>query len=144
MREFLVLLIILITACSPTQLRQGIKGQVFWVAGNQMPGPGAMKRSNHGIQRELYVYELTTLEQATLSSDGFFSNIQTKLVTKISTKADGTFKLRLPTGEYSLFVKEDKGMFANHFDQNNAINPIIIKQKRFAWLPITVDYQAAY
>ncbi|MCB0493010.1 MAG: carboxypeptidase regulatory-like domain-containing protein [Cyclobacteriaceae bacterium] len=144
MREFLVLLIILLTACSPTQPKQGVKGQVFWLAGNQMPGPGSTKSSDHGIQRELYVYELTTLEQATLSSDGFFTNIRTKLVTKISTKANGTFKLRLPVGEYSLFVKEDKGLFANHFDQNNAINPIIIKQKEFAWLPITVDYQASY
>ncbi|MFZ1808587.1 MAG: carboxypeptidase regulatory-like domain-containing protein [Cyclobacteriaceae bacterium] len=144
MREFLVLLIILLSACSSTQPRQGIKGQVLWVSGNQMPGPGSKKSSNHGVQRELHIYELTTIKEATMSSDGFFSGIKTKLVSTVTTKADGTFKLRLPVGEYSIFVKEDKGLFASRFDKNNAINPIIIKQKEFAWLPITVDYQAAY
>ncbi|MEQ9415630.1 MAG: carboxypeptidase regulatory-like domain-containing protein [Cyclobacteriaceae bacterium] len=143
MREFLVLLILLLSACSTTKPRQGIKGQVLWASGNQMPGPGAGQPSNYGVQRELHVYELTSLKEVTMS-DGFFSDIKTKLVTIVTTKKDGTFKLRLPTGEYSIFVKEDKGLFANRFDQNSAINPTRINEKEFVWLPITVDYQAAY
>lgn len=144
MREFLILLIFLLSACSSTQPKQGLKGQVLWVSGNQMPGPGSKKSSNNGVQRELHVYELTTIQEATLSPDGFFSGIQTKLIAIVTTKEDGTFTLRLPAGEYSIFVKEDNGLYANRFDQNNSINPIIIKEKEFAWLPITIDYQATY
>ncbi|HRK53172.1 MAG TPA: carboxypeptidase regulatory-like domain-containing protein [Cyclobacteriaceae bacterium] len=144
MREFLILLIILLSACSSMQPRQGIKGQVLWASGNQMPGPGSKKSSNYGVQRELHVYELTTIKEVTMSSDGFFSGIKTKLVTIVTTQEDGTFTLHLPAGEYSIFVKEDNGLYANRFDQNNSINPIIIKEKEFAWLPITINYQATY
>lgn len=145
MRRYTTLLLIVLSfACSSYQQRQGIKGQVFWVSGNQLPGPDANRTAHYGVQRELYIHELTTLKQVTMSPDGFFSNIKTKLVAQISTNPDGSFKIRLPPGEYSVFVKEEEGFYANLFDKNNAINPVFVKEKQYAWLPITVDYQAAY
>lgn len=145
MRKFLVLpIIIILSACSSVQLRQGIEGQIFWVSGNQMPGPDTRKPSPNGIQRELHIYELTTIEETSLSAEGFFSDIKTKLVAVVSTKEDGSFKLRLPPGKYSIFVKEEAGLFANLFDTNNVINPIVVEDKQYAWLTIKVNYQAAY
>jgi len=126
------------------QPNQGIKGQVLWISGNQMPQPDAMKPGRNGVQRELHVYELTTIDQASRSPEGLFTDIKTRLITKIVTKKDGSFKLRLPPGQYTLFVKEENGLFANRFDQNNAISPVIVSQKQFTWLPIKVDYKAAY
>ena len=76
--------------------------------------------------------------------NGFFKDIQTPLVTKVLSKPDGSFKLRLPPGKYSVFVKEEDGLFANLFDKNNAINPVTVKEKQYSWLPINVDYKAAY
>ncbi len=140
----LFLLAVILSTCSTTLPKQGIKGQVLWVSGNQLPGPDSKRTAHYGVQRELHIYELTTTHQATMSPEGFFSNIKTKLVTVVTTKADGSFKLRLPAGKYSVFVKEDKGLFANHFDENNAINLITVKEKQFTWLPISIDYQAAY
>ncbi len=139
-----LILAVLSVACSTYQMRQGIKGQVFWVSGNQLPGPDANRMAHYGVQRELYIHELTTLQEVTRSPEGFFSNVKTKLVAQISTNPDGSFKIRLPPGEYSIFVMEKEGLYANLFDKNNAINPVYIKEKQYAWLPITVDYQAAY
>ena len=138
-----ILFVAVIIACTATQQKQGIKGQVFWIAGNQLPGPDATKSAHYGVQRELYIYELTHLSQVT-AKDGFFFDIQTKLISQITTKADGSFLLRLPPGKYSLFVKEEAGLYANLFDENNAINPVTVKERQYAWMPITVDYEAAY
>lgn len=142
-RSFILLCLISLS-CSSTQQRQGIKGQVFWISGNLMPGLENPRSIHAGIQREIFVYQLTTLEQATLMENGFFKDIQTPLVTKVLSKPDGSFKLRLPPGKYSVFVKEEDGLFANLFDKNNAINPVTVKEKQYSWLPINVDYKAAY
>lgn len=143
-RSFILLYIVIASSCAATLNRQGIKGQVLWVSGNQLPGPDANRSAHAGIKRELYIYELTSMSQVSQNPDGFFENIKTKLVTTITTYSDGSFKLKLPPGDYSVFVKEENGLFANRFDKNNTINPVAVKERQYAWLPITVDYQAAY
>lgn len=76
--------------------------------------------------------------------NGFFKDIATPLVTSLITNPDGSFKLKLPPGKYSVFVKEDDGLFANLFDKDNSINPVVVKERQYSWLPITVDYNATY
>ncbi len=145
MRKYILLLPLFIAfGCNSSQPREGIKGQVFWISGNQLPGPEDNRSAHYGIQREIHIYELTTLKDVTLTPEGFFSDIKTNLVTSLTTKPDGSFKVRLPPGKYSIFVQESAGLYANLFDKNNAINPVVVKEKQYAWLPITVDYQAAY
>lgn len=144
MGRLFILLCLISWSCASTQQRQGIKGQVFWISGNHLPGLENPRSVHTGIQRELYVYQLTTLNQATQFENGFFKDIETTLVTTTLTKRDGSFKLRLPPGKYSVFVKENEGLFANLFDKHNAINPITVKQKEYSWLPINVDYKAVY
>jgi hypothetical protein len=123
--------------------KQGIKGQIYWISGNQMPGPETKSSPQQGVQREVYVYELTYVKDC--KQDGlFFTSIPTHLVTQRVSNPDGTFKVKLLPGKYSVFVKEPKGLFANLFDQNNAINPIIVKEKNYAWITIAIDYEAAY
>lgn len=144
MRGFAILLLVLNFSCVATQPQQGIKGQVFWISGNQLPGPDAVKSAHYGVQREVHIYELTTLQDATMSSDGFFTDIKTRHITTITTKADGSFMIKLPSGDYSVFVKEAAGLYANLFNKNNAINPVAVKDGQYTWLPISIDYEAAY
>lgn len=143
-RSILLLSVVIAGSCASTQNRQGIKGQVLWVSGNQLPGPDANRSAHYGMKRELHIYEVTTLSQGSQNSNGFFENIQTRLVTTVVTRKDGSFQLKLPPGDYSVFVNEEGGLFANRFDKNNAINPVAVKERQYTWLPITVDYQAAY
>lgn len=145
MRECFFLFILGIsTACSSTQPLQGVKGQVFWISGNQMPGPEANRSAQYGVQREIHIYEKTTIQEATMSADGFFTDIQTRLVTTITSKANGSYKIKLPAGQYSIFIKEPNGLYANLFDKDNTINLVVVKENQYTWLPITIDYQAAY
>lgn len=124
--------------------QQGICGKVSWVEGNQMPGPGPHARPKaKGIAREIHIYEAATLQQA-VRENGFYKDIKTTLVAKTTSKADGSYKVKLPPGRYSVFTKESNGLFANLFDQTGAINPVTVEAGKFTILDISVNYKAAY
>jgi hypothetical protein len=123
--------------------RQGIRGEVFWVGGNQMPGPGKPATARLGIKREIYIHKVTTVENENQTGP-FFADLKSELVTKLLSREDGSFKVKLPPGEYSIFVKEPKGMFANLINGKGKINPVTVQAKRFTWISITVDYEAVY
>lgn len=123
--------------------KQGLQGQVFWVSGNQMPGPEAVLSPNQGAVREVLIYDLTNTTDATQVGP-FFRDIKTRLVAITQSKPDGTFKIKLPVGTYSVFTKERNGLYANLFDGKGFINPVTIKAGQYAWKTITIDYEAAY
>ena len=123
-------------ASNAQSLKQGIQGQVF-----QLPSSAdSLAKSNPdaGVQREVHIYELTTLDQAT-HENGIFKSVPTAKVMSVQTKIDGSFKVRLQPGVYSVFVQEPDGLFANLFQQNR-INPVVVKPKQFTWVTITIDY----
>jgi hypothetical protein len=123
--------------------KQGLQGQVFWVSGNQMPGPDAVLSPNQGAVRDVLIYELTLVSDATQIGP-FFRDIKTRLVATTTSKADGTFKIKLPAGSYSVFTREKNGLYANLFDGKGYINPVYIKTGQYAWRTITIDYDAVY
>jgi hypothetical protein len=117
-------------------LKQGIQGQVF-----QLPTSAdslAKENPEAGVQREVHIYELTTLDQ-TSHENGIFRSIPTQKVLSITTRADGRFKVKLPPGTYSVFVQEPGGLFANLFQQNR-INPVVVKPRQYTWISITIEY----
>ncbi|MBL7866301.1 MAG: carboxypeptidase regulatory-like domain-containing protein, partial [Cyclobacteriaceae bacterium] len=133
----------LLLSLSATGQKQGLQGQVFWVSGNQMPGPDAVLSPNQGAVREVLIYEITNITDATQIGP-FFRDIKTRLVATTTSKPDGTFKVKLPIGSYSVFTREKNGLYANLFDGKGFINPVTIKEGQYAWKTITIDYDAAY
>ena len=123
--------------------KEGIQGQVFWVSGNQMPGPGKSIPPQQGVTREIVVYKAATLQDVE-QKDLFFTSVKTELVTKAVSKSDGSFKIKLPPGRYSVFTQEQKGLFANIIDQNGCVSCVEVHPKKYSWVAITVDYEAAY
>jgi len=108
-----------------------------------MPGPNKPAIQPTGIQREIWIYEVVSIDD--VKSDGvFFSYIPTQVVKKLKCNSNGRFKVKLPPGEYSLFVKEEKGLFANQFDSQNRINCVVVKPKEFTEITILINYEAAY
>jgi hypothetical protein len=138
-----ILFLIVVHSTITCAQKQGIKGQVFWLSGNQMPGPGAQRPAQQGIIREIHIYKIATTNDVVIENN-YYSQVKTDLVAKVVSGTDGYFKVRLPPGEYSVFTMEPKGLFANMFDVNSRINPVIVKPKKFSWVTITVDYEAAY
>jgi len=108
-----------------------------------MPGPESVLSPNQGAIREILIYELTGFDDVTVVGP-FFRDIKTKMIATVQSNADGTFKIKLPPGSYSVFTKEKNGLYANLFDENKNINPVTIKASQYTWKTITVDYEAAY
>lgn len=141
--KYIFLLLLTLASMASVAQKQGLKGQVFWVSGNQMPGPEVVLSPNQGAVREIVIYELTSFKDATQVGP-FFRDIKTKMVASIISKPDGTFKIKLMPGSYSVFTKEKNGLYANLFDDKNNINPVTIRDGEYAWKTITIDYDAAY
>jgi len=139
---FYLILIFILTCCGSLN-KQGIVGQLDWVTGNQMPGPDKIPVARQGVVREVQIYEL--LSQSDVESDGvFIKKVNKPLVKTVVSDSNGKFKVSLPTGSYSILIKETNGLFANQFDHNNNIQPVIVKEKRFSEVTITINYEAAY
>ncbi len=141
--KYLFALIFVASALTAFSQKQGLHGQVFWVSGNQMPGPESILSPNQGTSREILVYEITGIKDVTQVGP-FFRDVKTKLVATVQSKTDGSFKVKLLPGAYSIFTKEKNGLYANLFDEKNNINPVVVKAGQYAWKTITVDYDAAY
>lgn len=141
--RFLTCLLLLGSIVTASAQKQGLQGQVFWVSGNQMPGPEAKLSPNQGAVREVLIYELTTFKDCTMVGP-FFRDIKTRFVTSVTSAEDGTFKVKLMPGAYSVFTRERNGLYANLFDEKSNINPVTVKAGHYAWLTITIDYEAAY
>lgn len=108
-----------------------------------MSGPSKTIAPPLGVTREISIYRATYLKDAQ-QDDQFFSELTTELVTKLWSKEDGTFKVKLPPGEYSVFTRESKGLYAGVIDKNGCINCVIVKPKKYSWVAITIDYDVPY
>jgi hypothetical protein len=136
----------IVTVCALTSSysqHQGVCGKVLWVEGNQMPGPGMERAKPPGIIREVYIYEAVTTDQCK-EENGFYSDISKPLIARIKSKKDGSFRVKLKPGIYSVFVKEKEGLWAPIFDGQGRINPITVSEKNWTTLIFEVNYEAAY
>jgi hypothetical protein len=140
--------IILIYTAAPAQKKkvtQGITGQVLWKAGNLMPGPGVKPSKGSPAVREIYIYELTSNKQTEAAEEtGFYRKINSKLIKKVKSDKKGLFSVSLPAGYYSLFTKEEKGFYANLFDDAMNINPVQIRKGKWDTFDFVIDYAAVY
>lgn len=123
---------------------QGICGTVIFKSGNHQPGPNKPGASGRPVQRELLVYELTNLGQVEAGDDGFYNRINRKLIKTAKSDRNGKFCISLPVGQYSLFVREEKGLYANLSDGQGNIFPIDIKKNRKSTSTIEITYAAVF
>lgn len=147
---FILLCLGLALGCkSPKEKTQGIHGQLFWVEGNLMPqaseeGTGPTERNlRQGVQRTVKIHSLTHIDQLSIG-DYLIGNIQTPEISSFETDPDGSFRIELPIGKYSLFTLEQDGFFANIFDSENHINPVEVKAGEWSRFDIIINYKAVY
>lgn len=125
--------------------KEGLKGKIYRVQGNQMPAPGEPSTLPQPFQTTLYIYELTNMAQVKRASEAsFYTAINTKLVKEIRPDKKGSFKVKLPPGQYSLFVKKDDLFYANIFDDKNNIAPVTVEKGKYTTVEVKADYGAVY
>jgi hypothetical protein len=124
---------------------QGIEGYIYRISGNHMPSPGVKPARPKGIKTTLYIYPVTNLNQVSRQGNSsFYMSIQTKLIRKVKSDTSGYFNVKLPTGEYSLFVKVDSLYYSNLFDGKNNIFPVNVLPNKMTRVEFKMDHDAVY
>ena len=125
--------------------REGIKGNIYRVSGNRMPSPGEPLPAPQPLATTLYIYELTNISQVKKADKGsFYTTVSTKLIKEVKADKKGRFKVKLPPGQYSLFIKKDALFYANIFDDKNNLYPITVEKGRYTTVDVKADYGAVY
>lgn len=144
----LLLLPLVVVFCSYTCFfgrKEGLKGHIYRVQGNQMPAPGEPSTRPQPFQTTLYIYELTNASQVKNAKEAsFYTAINTKLVKEVRPDKKGAFKVKLPPGQYSLFVKKDDLFYANIYDEKNNISPVTVIKGKYSIIEVKADYGAVY
>jgi hypothetical protein len=140
---------------------QGITGFVYTISGNQMPMktilpsgkpsilPDGKKTGDSsklkGIQSTIYIYTPTTIQQVIPSNaSSLYTAINTPLVATVLTDSSGSFRITLPVGDYSLFLKLGDQFYANNFNQFNQIALVHVEAGRFTAVKLTLNNGATY
>ncbi|MEZ4973978.1 MAG: hypothetical protein R2820_11755 [Cyclobacteriaceae bacterium] len=140
--KYNLFLISIITLSIPSFAQKtGVAGQLYW---NQPES-----NSDHldktipysGIPLEIFVHELTTLAEVDLD-DNKISKIYTPLVKREFAKWNGAFKIKLPPGQYSIFVFYKNHYFGNLQDRKGNLSPAFVEYKKKSWVTITIDYSS--
>jgi hypothetical protein len=124
--------------------RQGLKGHVYLVSGNQMPSPDAPRTGTTGMKTTLYIYELTNTSQTDQEQGAFYRSITSRLVKEVNTDENGYFKVKLKPGRYSLFVKKGSLFYSNIYDEHSNIHPVEVNKGDWTEVNFKADYDAAY
>jgi hypothetical protein len=127
------------------EIKQGIKGLIFEVSGNQMPSPGKGVPIRKGVQREFGIFKLSRLDLAARGkADCFFKSTGTPLVKRARSEKDGCFALSLPPGKYSIFVREKGQWYANSFGGEGEICPFEVFPDSLSQLDFRINHGAWY
>ncbi len=124
--------------------KQGVAGHIVFRQG-QFDQQGKLVGNGRvmAVQRELYIFEATSFQEAEISTGSFIKLIHTKLIDSIKSDKDGYFQLPLKPGMYSVFVKENE-QYYSPLNDDGWFSPIIITKDSLTEMEFTIDYLAKY
>ena len=106
-------------------VKQGIRGCVYLIKGNQMPGPRSIVQSPRGISAAVYIFPLVNLSQAEQGkSASFYKAIHARPVKVAEADSTGYFEASLDTGVYSVFIKVGEYYYSGVRDQFDNLSPV--------------------
>lgn len=120
-----------------------LQGHIYYVSGNQMPGPGKTPGKSRGVKRDIFIYQPTTSTGVT-GQMPLFSKISTRLVARTQSNASGYYQVKLPAGKYSVFIREEGGYFAAEADGEGHLNPVTISAGKAITKDFNITLNAAY
>lgn len=126
-----------------TDMPQGISGTVLLETGNRMPSPGAPPPKPQGVKREVLIYKVVTLEEVG-ERGPIFKSVPGEPVASVTADEQGKFSVGLPPGTYSLFTKEEEGLFANSFDGQGRVFAVDVIEGKYSNIKVVINYNAAY
>ncbi|HEY9561503.1 MAG TPA: hypothetical protein VIR29_12035 [Anseongella sp.] len=125
-------------------IEQGVSGTLLFQEGSCGPVLDTLQCETYPVTRTIRIYELTTREDTKPDEGAFFSEVHTKLVTKVESDKDGFFQVKLKPGKYSMFIEEDGRLYANLTGRNGEILASTVDS---GWVTLTnpeITWKAVY
>lgn len=123
---------------------QGVEGVVQLMKGDFMPGPQPPPGTVTPVSRKIYFHKPATAKQSQPAQTGFYRKILTPLVAQGKSGADGRFRVELPPGTYTMVVEESGALYANRFDGQGTIYPVVVKPGKFTHVEFHLDAQTTW
>jgi hypothetical protein len=127
--------------------KQGICGLVREKRGNYMPSPDSPRQNPDGspVVRDVLIFPLLNKSQVEEGENGFINSVgDAKPVKIIKSGKDGKFCVSLPVGQYTVMVREPKGLYANLFDSQNNIFPVRVQKNKTISITVDISHQAVF
>jgi len=128
-----------------TQKLIEVTGEVWWMEGDFMPRIGDPPP---GIRtpaaREVYFYPALHISDINGEMGPLFGKVQGQPVAVAKSNDNGKFSIMLPAGTYSVFTKETDGLFANRFDGDGIVNPLVVTAGQSCSMRIDINYLATF
>jgi hypothetical protein len=126
---------------------QGICGTVVVKRGNYMPSPDSPQPNPNGVpaEREVLIFPLLNMSQVDSEDNEFINSVRdAKPVKTVKSGKNGAFCVSLPVGQYSVIVREPKGLYANLFDSKNNIFPVSVGKGKKVKITVEITHQAVF
>ena len=120
--------------------QQGIEGIVQRAEGNHMPSPKFRPGPPSGVRATVCIFGLTNESQVTKTgTPGSYSAVHTRLFRQTDTDDSGHFRVILPPGTYSVFIKKGPLFYATRRDEKNNIAPVEVLPGKMARVECRVE-----
>lgn len=128
----------------PLTITQGIAGVVCYWRGDFMPSPDGASGTIRPAQRTLEVHAATRDVDLKRSADAtYIDSVSTPKIATIQSTADGRFEVSLPPGTYSLFVHEPNGLYANRWNDEGILFPVVVESGAVTRVQFDIDHESA-
>lgn len=127
--------------------KQGICGVVREKRGNYMPSPDSPRPNPDGapVERDVLIFPLLNKSQIEAGENGFINSVgAAKPVKTVKSGKDGKFCVSLPVGQYTVMVREEKGLYANLSDSKNNIFPVSVQKNKSVTVTVDITHQAVF
>lgn len=128
-------------------IKQGICGVVREKHGNYMPSPDSPRQNPDGtpIERDVLIFPLLNRNQVEAGENGFINSVgDAKPVKTVRSGKNGKFCVSLPVGQYTVMVREEKGLYANLSDSKNNIFPVNVQKNKSVTVTVDITHQAVF
>lgn len=127
--------------------KQGICGVVREKRGNYMPSPDSPRQNPDGtpVERDVLIFPLLNRSQIEAGENGFINSVgDAKPIKTVKSGKDGKFCVSLPVGQYTVMVREEKGLYANLSDSKNNIFPVSVQKNKSVTVTVDITHQAVF
>ena len=112
-----------------------------------MPSPDSPRQNPAGtpIERDVLIFPLLNRSQVEAGESGFINSVgNVKPVKTVKSGKDGMFCVSLPVGQYTVMVREEKGLYANLSDSKNNIFPVRVQKNKSVTVTVDITHQAVF